>query len=311
MSTDNSRETKWFELSLLVSLGFLWGMPYGLTKISLTAFPPITLVAARVILAAIVLWIFVLLRGLARPNQREFAGLIFAQGFFGCVIPYTLITTGQRSVDSALTAILNSTTPFFVCLITLFFMHQKLSGKKWLGVGLGLGGIVTIAGASALLGLGQSIIGQLAILTGTLSSAVSVILGRRFSTVAPEVTAASALTCAATLLIPLAFLYESPISVTPSPQALVALAINGIFATALGFVLYFRLIASLGSVEVASVGYLKPCFGVMIGWVILGEPVTWTIVVGLLAILSGVAAMNRSPSPNLNSSRSNSVVHAR
>jgi drug/metabolite transporter (DMT)-like permease len=311
MSVDH-RPARWFELGLLLSLGFIWGTPYALTKLALATIPPITMVAARVVLAAAVLWAIIFFRRSTLPNLRQFAAPIFFQGLICCVFPYTLIAFGQQSVDSALTAILNSTTPLFVCLIGVTCLRQQPQPpERWLGVAVGLSGVVLIAGASALLGLGQMIAGQLAIIIGTFSSAISVIFGRKFSTIAPEVTAAGALTSAAVVLVPLCFLKESPLSVTPSAVSLAAMMVNGIFATAAGFVLYFRLIARIGSVGVASVGYLKPCFGVLIGWVLMAEPMTWTVAIGLAAILAGVAAMNRRTEPNFANTVDKSLARAR
>src|SRR5262249_19206671 len=120
------------EITLLVLLGLLWGMPYALTKIALTTIPPITLVGSRVALAAIVLWIIVLFRQRKMPAQWNFVGCLFIQGCVACAIPYTLIAFGQQSVESALTAILNSTAPLFVCLISLLWTrHEPLTVGRW------------------------------------------------------------------------------------------------------------------------------------------------------------------------------------
>src|SRR5499433_2942111 len=285
------------EITLLVLLGLLWGMPYALTKIALTTIPPITLVGSRVALAAIVLWIIVLFTQRRVPAQWNSVGCLFIQGCVACAIPYTLIAFGQQSVESALTAILNSTTPLFVCLISLLCTrHEPLTVGRLFGVVIGLGGVVLIAGVSALAGVGRGTVGQAAIILATLSSAVSAIYGRRFATVAPEIAAAGTLTAAAVVLVPLCFFVEAPLNSTPSAASLVALLVNAVVATALGFVLYFRLIRTIGSMGVASVGYLKPAVGVLIGCALMGESLTWAGGAGLIAILIGVAAINRTDS---------------
>jgi drug/metabolite transporter (DMT)-like permease len=285
------------EISLLALLGLLWGMPYALTKIALVTIPPVTLAAARVALAAAVLWIIVLFMGCKIPARRDFVGGLFVQGCVGCVIPYTLIAIGQQSVDSALAAILNSTTPIFVFLISLAWTrHEPLTAGRLFGVTTGLGGVVLIAGASALAGLGQAAVGQAAIIAATVSSAVSAIYGRRFAAVAPQVTAAGSLTWAAVVLLPLCLLVETPLQSAPSAASVAALLVNAVVATALGFILYFRLIRTLGSMGAASVSYLKPATGVLIGCTLLGEALTWTAGIGLVAILIGVAAINQTAS---------------
>ncbi len=285
------------EIALLALLGLLWGMPYALTKIALATIPPVTLVGARVALAAIVLWIIVLFRQHSMPWRWGFVARLLIQGCVACAIPYTLIAFGQQSVDSALAAILTSTAPLFVCLISwLWTRHEELTVGRLFGVTIGLGGVVLIAGASALAGLGPGTVGQAAIILATLSSAVSAIYGRRFAAVAPEIAAAGTLTAAAVVVVPLCFLVEAPLSSVPSIASLAAVLVNAVVATALGFVLYFRLIRTIGSMGVASVGYLKPGVGVLIGWTLMGESLTWTTGAGLIAILIGVAAINRQDS---------------
>ncbi len=218
---------------------------------------------------------------------------MFIQGFIGCLIPYTFIAFAQQSVDSALAAILNSTTPLFVCLISLASRrYEPLTFGRAFGVSIGLAGVVMIAGASALFGLGQSVFGQAAIILASVASAVSVIHGRRFADVAPEITAAGTLTSAALVLVPLCFIVEAPLQSTPSAASSVALFANAIVATAFGFVVYFRLIRTIGSMSTASAGYLKPAVGVLLACTLLGESLTWTAAGGLLAILLGVVAIN-------------------
>jgi drug/metabolite transporter (DMT)-like permease len=286
-----------FGFTLMLLLGVLWGIPYALTKISLATIPPLTLVAARVAIAAIALWIIAFSHGIKVPTQRSLVGRLFVQGCIGCVIPYTLITFGQQTVHSALAAILNSTGPLFVCLINLTWMRgEPETFGRLTGIGIGLAGVVLIAGASALLDLGRTTMGQMAIIAATFSSAVGVLHGRRFVVIAPEVAAAGTLTWAAVVLVPLCFLFESPLSSKPTTGAIVALLLNSIAATAIGFVIYFRLIRTVGSTGTASVGYLKPAVGVSIGCLFLGETPTWTAIIGLIAILLGVAAIHRADS---------------
>jgi drug/metabolite transporter (DMT)-like permease len=281
------------EIMLLLLLGILWGMPYALTKIALVTIPPITAVAARVTLAAAALWIFVFVTGCKMPYRLDIVTRLFLQGLIGCAIPYALIAVGQKSVDSALASILNSTGPLFVCLIGLLSKGGETPTiTRVFGTTVGLGGVIIVTGTGAFAGLGQATFGQLAIILATLSSALAAIHARRFVAFAPEIAAAGTLTSAALLLIPFSFLLESPFSYRPSATAIEALLANAVLATALGFIVYFRLIRTLGSVGTVSVGYLRPCVGLLIGCVFLGEQLTSLIAIGLIIILIGVAAIN-------------------
>lgn len=281
------------EIALLLLLGVLWGMPYALTKIALPTIPPVTMVAARVALAAAALWIVVLANRRAVSVRFHVAARLFFQGLIGCAVPYTLIAVGQRSVDSALASILNATGPLFVCLIGLLSAGREApTATRLFGVMVGLGGVVAITGAGAFAQLGSATLGQLAILAATLSSAFAAIHARRFVALAPEIVAAATLSSAAVTLIPLSFVLESPLSRAPSAAAIAALLANALLATALGFVVYFRLIRTLGSMGTVSVGYLRPGVGVLIGCLFLGENLTWEIGAGLAVIFTGVAAIN-------------------
>src|SRR5262249_41919273 len=153
--------------------------------------PPFTLVVLRVTLAAFALWTVVWVTGCRWPRPGlGITGALIVQGVLACLIPYVLIAFGQQSVDSALTAILNSMTPLFVLLIGAAMAGEVATGIRFLGAALGLIGVVAIVGAGALTGLGRDVAGQLAVLLATLSSAVGVVYGRRLSRFAPEFTAA-------------------------------------------------------------------------------------------------------------------------
>jgi drug/metabolite transporter (DMT)-like permease len=106
------------------------------------------------------------------------------------------------------------------------------------------------------------------------------------------------LTSAAVLLVPLCFIVEAPLKTSPSILSVVALLINAVVATALGFMIYFRLIRTMGSMAASSAGYLKPAVGVLVGWSVFGEPFTFVMAVGLAAIILGVAIMNGRPTPS-------------
>ena len=296
-----SEPVRLLEFGLLLLLGVIWGVPYALTKISLETIPPVTLTAARVSLAATALWIIAAALGRRIPRRWNFAWRIFIQGSVACVIPYTLIAIGQQSVDSGLAAILNSSTPLFVCLIGIAWTHHEpVTFGRLSGALLGLGGVVAIIGAGALSGLGRPTLGQALIVMATFSSAVSAIHGRRFTEVAPEVVAAGMLTGAAVILVPLSLVLETPWHAEPSAASLAALGANAVGATAFGFIIYFRLIRTIGSMGTASTGYIKPAVGVLIGCAFFGEALTWTMGLGLTAILFGVAVINQKlPLPRI------------
>ena len=281
------------EIGFLFVLGLLWGVPFALTKVSLESMPPITLTAARVSLAAATLWAVVIWLKCEIPVRRAFFARLWLQAAVGCAIPYVLIAWGQRSVDSGLAAILNSSTPLFVYLVSaLWTHHESTSVGRLTGAVIGLVGVVLVVGANALLSARGELVGQAAILLAAVSSAISVVHGRRFIGIAPEVVAAGTLTCATLMMVPLSMLVDAPWHLAPTGRSVAALLANAVVVTAIGFVLYFRLIRTIGSMSTASASYLKPAVSVLIGWTLLGEPFTSTLALGLVAVLFGIAAIN-------------------
>lgn len=281
------------ELALLGVVGFLWGAQFGLTKIQLETLPPVTGVAIRLALGAAFLWLVVwaqgggIPRGLTRWRDFTIQGVLTSAG------PGVMIAWGQQFVDSALAAILNSSSPILVMLITLAYTrHETISVRRFLGLAIGLGGVVTIIGVEAIKGVDQGIIGQIVIMLATFGYASATIFGRRFMQMSPVVAAAATTTCSAVLMTVFAFAVEEPLAIAPSWRSLLAAAAGGALCTGLGVIIYFRLIGTLGSLGTSTVSFLKAAFGVLIGCFVIGEPFTTSIAIGLAAVVIGVAAVN-------------------
>lgn len=284
---------------LLALLALLWGGSYGLIKIALETITPVTLVAVRTSLAAALLWCVVWWSGLAVPRGVSRWRELTVQSAINYIIPFTMITWGQQYVDSGLAGVLNSTSPVFVFLFTaLWTRHEALGGMKFAGAAIGLAGVTLIVGVEALRGLGVASAGQAAIVLATASYGLAAIYGKRFADVSPVVVAAATLTLAALCLTPVSFIVEAPFALEPSVRSLSALTALAVLSTALAFVIYFRLMTTLGSLGTASVAYLRAGVAALIGVVLLGEPLTATLVFGLAAVVIGVAAINgQVPSP--------------
>ena len=281
------------ELLLLGVVGFLWGAQFGFTKIQLESMPPVTSVAIRLTFGAVFMWGIVIAQGVTVPfgfrTWRDFA----TQGLLTSAGPGVLIAWGQQYVDSALAAILNSTSPILVMLITLIYTRQERIGpRRFLGLAIGLGGVITIIGFEALKGFDRGFAGQIVIMMATFGYASATLFGRRFTGISPVATAAATVTCSAFLMIAFAFIVERPLAIDPSSRSLAATIAGGIFCNGVGSVIYFRLIRTLGSLGTSTVSFLKAAFGVVIGCFLLGEPFTASIAIGLTAVLIGVAAIN-------------------
>ena len=292
------------EFAFLALLSLLWGASYGFIKLAVETITPVTLVAIRVTIAASLLWLVVWGRRRHIPTGFPIWNQLIVQALFGFIVPFTMITWGQQYVESGLAGILNSTTPIFVFLITLIWTrHERVTPEIALGILAGLGGVSLLIGMEALQGIGTHAAGQLAITGATISYAIAMIYGKRFKDIAPEATAACTLTLAAIFLLPVSFIVEQPLELTPSSISIMALIALAVFSTAGAFTLYFRLVHTLGSVGTSSVSYARAAISVMIGVAVLGETFNWQIAAGLCAVIIGVAAINGQLLPLLTRTR--------
>jgi len=280
------------DLLLLVVLATLWGASYTFIKVGVASIPPITLIAARTLIAGLLLLMLLRARGLSLPrNLATWRSFLF-QACLNSVVPFTLIAWAERTVEAGLATILNATTPVFVCLLTLCITrHEALSPLKLFGVAAGIVGTCLIIGMQALDGLGHALWAQLAIVAATVCYAGAAIFGRTFGGHDPIIPAAGSLLCGAAILLPLSVLVERPWTVVPSTDSLWALGALAVFSTALAFVIYFRLVHTLGSVGTAAQAYLRVPIGVAIGVLFLGETLNPDAWLGMGCILVGVIAM--------------------
>ena len=284
------------ELLLLLLLATLWGGSYTFIKLGVATIPPVTLIAGRTAIAGLILLLIMHWRGLRLPADAATWRRFMFQACLNSVVPWTLIAWAERSVDAELATILNSTSPIFTFFLTLAVAHQEAaSPRKLFGVAIGMAGICLIVGVQAFESLGQALVAQLAIVAATICYAGAAVFGRGFNRLDPIVPAAGSLLCGALVLVPLSIVFERPWTVSPSASSLLALLGLAVFSTALAFVIYFRLIQTLGSVGTTAQAYLRVPIGVVLGVLLLGERLSPTAWAGLACVVLGVAAMTIAP----------------
>jgi drug/metabolite transporter (DMT)-like permease len=280
------------ELALLVVLATLWGGSYTFIKLGVATIPPITLIAARTLIAGVLLLVIMQARGLSLPKDAATWRRFLFQACLNSVIPWTLIAWGERSLDAGLATILNSTSPIFTFFLTLAIARQETpSFRKLFGVVVGMAGICLIVGVQALDGLGEQLAAQIATVAATICYAGGAIFSRGFKGLDPMAPAAGSLLSGAAILVPVSLVVERPWTLAPSMSSLLALLALAIFSTAFAFVIYFRLIQTLGSVGTTAQAYLRVPIGVALGVVFLGETLSLTAWVGLGCVVIGVATM--------------------
>ena len=287
------------EWGILLALSMLWGGSFFFLEIMLRAWPPFTVVLARVGLGALVLWVFMRATGQSMPRGWPVWRAFAIIGFLGNALPFVLFAWGQQSIDSGLASILNATTPLWgVVVAHLFTRDERATPAKIVGVLFGVAGVIAMSGSDALKeigsGLGGNTIAQAACLIGTLCYALAGVYARRFSAMGINPLSASIgqLGGAAVMLVPFS-LAEAPWAL-PAPDAAVIWATAGmiILATAIPYVLYFRLIERAGANNAFLCTFLIPVVAILLGVFGLGEHMELRYLTGMMLIALGLAAID-------------------
>jgi drug/metabolite transporter (DMT)-like permease len=275
---------------LLILLAAVWGSSFLFIKLAVATLPPISVAAGRIGIGAIALTMIVSVRGMRWPTARTDWLKLVAMGLFGNILPFSLINWGETHIDSGIAAILMSVVPLATILMAHYFAKgEPLSLPKIAAVALGMAGVVVLVGPSAMNGLGNQVLGELAVTLAAICYAANGIIVRRLTHLPAAVIGAVALISATVLGVPASLTFEQPWQATPSMLSLVALLVLGVINTAGGYLLLFRLIERTGAGFASFNNFLVPLFGVLWGAALLGEIPAPEAYMALAIILAGVA----------------------
>ncbi len=285
--------SQWSEL-LLLSL--LWGGGYLYTAIALREVDFFTVALCRVGFAVIFLYGVIAVMRLTLPNTL-IAWLTFAgMGTLNNVIPFSLIAWSQTELSSGLASILNATTPLFTAICAHWLTRdEKLSANKIFGIVIGIAGVIVLIGPAASHGTQASLLAHLAGLAGALSYGLGGIFGRRFAPrgYPPVVLTTGQLTMSTCILGVIAFVFGNPFALASAGLTTwgVLLAIS-VPATALAYLLYFRILTKAGATNIMLVTLLMPASAIVLGAIVLGERLEWWHFAGMALIAIGLAAID-------------------
>lgn len=260
-----------------------------LIKIGVETVPPFTLTASRLTIAALIFCLYLAIKGQWIPMNPQALLLYFVVGVIGNSLPFVLISWGSVHISSSLTAILMGIMPISTFVLAHYFISEEsVTRRKSTGVFFGFCGLLALVGLPALLGLGDHILGQLAVLGSALSYSLAAIFTRLLPNFTRYKMAAGVNIVAAMVSIPLAFLFESPFAIMPSSASLWAVLTLAVFPTAIASLIYFRVIKNLGVMTFSQINYVVPVLGSLWGILILGEMLGWNIFVALSLMLYGI-----------------------
>ncbi|MDE0523069.1 MAG: DMT family transporter [Boseongicola sp.] len=251
----------------LVLLAILWGGSFLAIREALDEIGFLSSVAHRVLWASIVLWVLVAVRRLVVPRSLRVWSAFFVMGCLNNVIPFSLMAWGQLSIESGLTAILNSATAVWAVLVAaLFLADERLTMRRVIGVLIGFLGVSTAIGLQDLASLELRSLAQLAVIGGTISYAFAGCWARaQLPEQPPLIAAAGMLTCSTLVMLPLSWAVEGPLELDLGPSTWAAIAYYALAGTAVAYVLYYRILAAAGAGNLLLVTLMIPPIAIVLG----------------------------------------------
>jgi drug/metabolite transporter (DMT)-like permease len=279
--------------SLLAVLSILWGGSFFFNGAALRELPPLTLVFLRVVLGAAMLLPLLRIQGISLPKGVAGWTPFVVIGLLNNVIPFSLIVVGQTFIPSGLASILNATTPLFTVLVMAAAREEALQMRRVVGVALGLVGVIILRGWGVEQRTGQGI-GILLCLGGAFSYGLAALAARRMLKDSPPLGTATFQLMASTVMMAIvAGAVEQPWRL-PMPGAATWLSVLGLasLSTALAYIVFFQILRRSGATNVMLVTLLIPVTAILLGWLVLGEPISMREIAGAIVIGSALLVID-------------------
>ena len=285
-----------FEWMLLVLLSVVWGGSFFFNGIALREFPTLSIVTARVGLAALALLFLTRMLGHGIQLNRQLLKAFFGMSFLNNLVPFSLIVWGQQHIASGVASILNATIPHFTMLVAHWFTtDEKINPRRLLGVLTGMGGVGLMMGLDSMESSGFHLLGQSAILLAAFSYGLTGVYGKRFAQleIPPLATATGQLCASSMILIPLTLWIDQPWTMAmPSIEGMGSLLGIALLSTSLAYVIYFRLLKTAGATNLLLVTLLIPVSAIILGVFLLDESLEPQHLSGMAVISLGLLIMD-------------------
>ena len=301
------------DLALFAFLGFMWGSSYLFIKIGVEdGLAPFTLIMLRLLIGFALLAAVVAFAREKLPPFGRIYGHLFVMGAVNIAIPFSLITWAELTVDSSVAAILNAAVPLFVIIIAAFFLRdERLTSNKLIGLLVGFVGVAILVGFDPSDLANGDMAGEIALLGSTISYAIGAVYSRRnIHGLRPMIPALFQVFFGLVIVTVLAFVFESPLATTFTPESLFAIIWLGLLGSGLAYLVFFRLLGRWGATRTSMVAYLLPVYGIVLGALVLSEPVDGRLIIGTALIIGGVALVNAQVPWRLALGRRQSVAEA-
>ncbi|MDI9234839.1 DMT family transporter [Limnohabitans lacus] len=287
MNTPNAKG--WLADFLILSA--IWGSSFLFMRLASAELGALPTAALRVTIAALFLLPLLLAKGHG-PTLRQHWKPIFFVGLLNSGIPFVLYSFAVLHISTGLSSILNATVPLFGALVAWAWLGDKPTVSRSVGLAIGFGGVVLLAGGQASFKPNASGIAPawavLACLAATTCYALSASFTKKHIPSLPPLVTATGSQLGASLALAVPALWFRPEHL-PSATALWSLITVGVLCTGVAYILYFKLIENAGPARALTVTFLVPVFAIAYGVLLLGESVTaWMVACGAV-ILVGTA----------------------
>ncbi|MEM5495204.1 DMT family transporter [Hoeflea sp. AS16] len=277
------------DLSLMVMASLIWASGFIAIRVAVPETGPVWLAAIRVGIGFLVLLPYAIWRGMVWPAGRGQWGLIVGMALLNIVVPFILVAWAGKTLDAGVLALLMGTGPFLALIGShLMTDDDRLTPRKLISVLLGFAGILVLVGPSILAGFaGGPLLAKLAALGASVSYVTAGLLIRRIA-MPPARLVCLALAIGTAVLIPLALMIDGMPPQGLSSPTLWSLIYLGLFPTGIAYIVRFILIRAVGYSRFSLSANLVPVFGVALGVIILGEPLSINLIAALTLVLAGL-----------------------
>lgn len=277
-----------------IFIGLVWGSTFMWVKLGIREVGPFTLVMYRSLFASLALWTLIKYKKM-KPFPWRYVGIFFVMGLLNAALPFAFVAWSEKYISSGLASILNSTVPFFVLVISPFFLaDEKITIRKFLGLLLGFGGVILLMSNKVSEDVAKIGLGQILMLLAAISYAIAAVYARKKAPkLEPEWQSFLQMSSAFFILLPASYFFDGGIVLPKMPLTWLAILWMGVIGSCLALTIFFDLLNRVGPTRTSMTSYLFPVAGVVLGILFLNERLDgWMIIAGVM-ILAGLIMVNQ------------------
>jgi drug/metabolite transporter (DMT)-like permease len=281
---------KYSAILIFIFLSVIWSSTWVAIKIGLETVPPFYSAGIRFFLAFLFLSIFGIIKGLTFPRNLKDHLFFIRFGIINYLIGYAAIYWGEQYINSGLASVLFAIMPFYTLILSIWLLpSETISLKKVLGLIVGFAGVIIIFSDQIQFNSTNAIYGMIIIAIAPAFAATGTLIAKRKSgTFHPVMLNTFPIFYCSIAFFLLSLTFENPSQAVFDSNAVFSIVYLALFGTAIAFALYFWMLSHQSAVLMSMITFVTPPLALMWGWLVLGEQITYFLLVGLVLILSGI-----------------------